>query len=342
MGVTRKYIFPSIRLVLWAVIAVALAKIAFAGTELTGTDDALVPTGAVVEPTVVVGTGTVTNAVAVPGAVVADPAVTVRATLAGTVEKVLATDGQAVDVGTPLLTIVHSEPREPLVTTDATTGEQTVTERSPKVTRETITAPAAGTLSMTTLKDQVVSVGDTVGGVSPGTLSVSGTLTAAQQYRLVGAPSEAQVTLAGGPAPFTCTGLRIGAAAAVDAAASTDGATTEASTGTVRCAIPAGVVAFVGLGADVVITNGEAVDALVVPVTAVQGSVQTGNVWVLQADGTSVETAVGLGLTDGEQVQVTQGLTLGQEILAFIPVPGGATDVDCSDPAQYDPIVCGG
>ncbi len=339
MGVTRRIVFPAIRIILWAVIAVSLAALAFRGADLKTTDDSLTPTGGVVEPTVVIATGTVTNTVSVAASVVADPAVTVRATLDGTVEKLLATDGQTVEAETPVLQILKSEPREPITTTDATTGEQKVTPQPPKLTRVTIKAPVAGTLSMTTLKDQAVSVGGTIASVSPGSLSVTGTLTAAQQYRLIGAPTEASVSLNGGPAPFTCTGLRIGAAAVDPGAAPPDGSTTT-STGTVTCAIPPGVVAFAGLGASIEIVNGQAVDAVVAPVTAIQGSVQSGNVWVRQPDGTSVETPVTLGLTDGENVQVVAGLAAGQEILQFIPVPGGASGVDCADPAQYDPRVC--
>lgn len=338
MGVTRRIVFPAIRIVLWAVIAVSLARLAFAGTEITTTDDALVPTGSVVEPTVVAETGTVVNAVSVRATVVADPAVTVRATLAGRVEEVLAQDGQAVGAGTPLLQLIHEEPREPLVRTNPETGEQTVTPRAPIVTRETVTAPRAGTLQMATLKDQVVSVGDDVASVLPGTLSVTGTLTADQQYRLLGAPGEAEVALNGGPAPFLCTGLRIGAPAGQP-----DDGGTEGAAGQVTCGVPAEVTAFAGLGATMDIVNGTAEDAVVVPVTAVQGSVQSGNVWLVGDDGEPVETTVVLGLTDGEVVQVTEGLAVGDEILQFIPVPGGANGgVDCNDPAQYDPTVCGG
>ena len=34
MGVTRRIIFPTIRLILWAVIAATLVKIAFAGADV--------------------------------------------------------------------------------------------------------------------------------------------------------------------------------------------------------------------------------------------------------------------------------------------------------------------
>ncbi|QCB93022.1 efflux RND transporter periplasmic adaptor subunit [Cellulomonas shaoxiangyii] len=342
----RRHVFPALRLLVWAVIAVALVKIAFTGADVSTQATGASPTGAVVDRIVEATTGTVTNAVTVRGSVVADPSVPARATLAGTVSKVLAADGQRVDAGTPLLEVRQETPQEPLTRTDPTTGATTVTERKPKVVVQQVTAPVAGTLSLPTLKDQVVAVGDTVGQVAPGTLSVTGTLTPDQQYRLVGAPAEAQVTLKGGPAPFTCTGVRIGTAtpagAGADPAAEpADPAATPS--GTVTCAVPADVTAFPGLGADLEIVNGTAADAVVVPVTAVQGTVQRGNVWVVADEGAEPEErAIGLGLTDGEVVQVTEGLAVGDRVLEFIPVPGGAGDVDCTDPAQYDPAVCGG
>ncbi|WP_421734558.1 secretion protein HlyD [Cellulomonas sp.] len=339
MGVTRRIIFPTIRLILWAIIAAALVKIAFAGADVSTVDTSLQPTGAIIEPTVEVATGTVTNAVTVQASVTSDPAVVVRATLAGTVSKLLAADGAAVAAGTPILEIRQETPQDPIVKTNPETGEVTTTERKPKVVVETVKAPVAGTLSLPTLKDQVVSVGDEVGKVAPGTLSVTGTLTPDQQYRLVGAPTQATVTLNGGPAPFDCTGLRVGAAPA--ATGTEPEAGTTSTSGTVTCAVPAGVTAFPGLGANVEITNGTAADVVVVPITAVQGTVQKGNVWVVAADGSNEKRPVGLGLTDGENVQVTEGLVAGDTILEFIPVPGGAgKPVDCS--LNYDPAVCGG
>jgi hypothetical protein len=341
VGVMRRIVFPALRLVVWTVIAVSLVKLAFAGTDLSAqAADPLVPGGQVVEPTVVVATGTVTNTVAVPGSVAADPAVVVKATSPGTVSRLLTADAQAVAAGAPVLEIRTETPRDPVVTTDPLTGEQVTTERSPKVTLTVVIAPVGGTLTLPTLVGQVVSVGDEVAKVAPGTLSVTGTLTPEQQYRLVGAPTEATVTLKGGPAPFTCTGLRLGPATGTpgDGAAGDPAST---ASGTVTCAVPTGVVAFAGLGADIEVVNGTAQDAVVVPVTAVQGSVQTGNVWVVTNTAPEGEMrAVTLGLTDGEVVQVTDGLAAGDTVLQFIPVADDA--VDCADPMQYDPAVCGG
>ncbi|WP_431838501.1 secretion protein HlyD [Cellulomonas sp. Y8] len=342
MGVTRRIVFPAIRIVLWAVIAVALAKIAFAGADrVSAAEDPLQPSAQVTEPQVQVTTGTVTNAVTVSASVVADAPKPVRATLAGTVHRLLAEDGQAVAADTPVLELRSETPVDPTVTTDPETGMQTVTENKPKVTRQTVVAGTAGTLRLSVLKDQVVAVGDSIGTVTPGTLSVQGTLTPDQQYRLVDAPGEATVTLKGGPAPFTCTGLRIGAAAQdepTDPQAPEAGASTS---GTVSCAVPGEVTAFPGLGADIEIVNGTAEGALVVPVTAVQGSVQNGNVWVVGADGASEQRAVVLGLTDGKQVQIAEGLAEGDTVLEYAPV-SSLTDVDCTDPATADPNVCGG
>ncbi|MGY4643278.1 secretion protein HlyD [Cellulomonas sp. URHB0016] len=345
MGVTRRFIFPTVRILLWAVIALTLVKIAFNGASVETSDTSLLPSGQLVEPTVTVATGTVTNAVTVQAAVVADPAVVVRATLAGSVSKLLAADGAVLEVGAPILQIRQETPQDPVITTDPETGEQRSTEQPPKVVVQTVKARVAGTLTMPTLKDQLVSVGDQVGTISPGTLSVSGTLTADQQYRLIGAPSQATVTLNGGPAPFDCTGLRIGAAASPPQQSdqNADAAPQTPPSGTVSCAVPAGVTAFAGLGATLAVTNGTAADAIVVPVTAVQGTAQKGNVWVVSPDGTNAKREVGLGLTDGDNVQITEGLAAGDEILEFIPVPDatGPGD-DCSDPKSFDPAACAG
>ena len=158
-----------------------------------------------------------------------------------------------------------------------------------------MTAPVAGTLTLPTLKDQVVSVGDEVGKVSPGTLSVTGTLTPDQQYRLVGAPTQAARHPHGwaGSVRVHRPAGRRGADHRHPAASPT--ARTAASSGTVTCADPGGDHAFLGSARPIEITNGTAADAVVVPITAVQGTVQAGNVWVVAADGSNEKRAVAWG-----------------------------------------------
>ena len=340
MSVVRTVVFPALRLLVWAVIAVALVVLAFrGGTGDTGPAGPGAPTLDLGSPTVPVGRGTVANVVSVSGTVVADGAVPVKATAAGTVRKVLVAQGAAVSAGQALLEIRFEEELAPVAGTDAD-GNPTSTPRAPRVRTATVPAPAAGTLTtLDVLVDQVVAVGDKVGAISPATLSVTATLTQAEQFRLLAPPATAEVEVQGGPAPFTCTGLVLGAPAAGDAPDSSSppdmGGGGGAGGGTTaRCAVPAGVAVFPGMGATVRVQAGTAEDVLVVPITAVQGTVQTGNVWVLGDDGTEEQRPVTLGLTDGDQIEVREGLAEGEQVLQFVPVPD---DTPVEDPMTGGP-----
>ncbi|WNV73941.1 efflux RND transporter periplasmic adaptor subunit [Geodermatophilus sp. DSM 44513] len=330
MGTVRTVVLPVLRLLVWAVIAAALVVLAFrgGGGETASVSGAAPPVD-LSSPVVPVARGTVANTVTVQGTVVADAAVPVRATKAGTVRRVLAEPGDVVAEGDAVLEVRWEEERAPVTGTDAE-GNPTSTPREPLVRTATVPAPAAGTVgAVDVLVDQLVAVGDRVATVSPGTLSVTATLTQDDQFRLLAPPSTAEVEVKGGPAPFPCTGLTLGAPVAAPdpaddpAAAVADPAapgTGQAGT-TARCRVPAGTTVFAGMAATVVVDAGLAEDVLVVPVTAVQGSVQQGNVWVVGPDGAQQERAVVLGLTDGEQVEVREGLAEGDEVLLFVPVP---------------------
>jgi membrane fusion protein, multidrug efflux system len=333
MSTIRTVVFPALRLVVWAVIAVALAVLAFGGGSGSSgngapTDGPVQPTVTLTEPTVPVARGTVVNTVTVDGVVAADAAVPVKATAAGTVRRLLVAQGATVTQGQALIEIRSETPRPPVTGTDAE-GNPTVTERAPVVKLTTVTAPVAGTLaSLGVLVDQIVAVGDAAGSISPGTLSITATLTQAQQFRLLSPPGTAEVDVQGGPAPFTCTGLVLGAAPAGsdpggepagDPAMGPGGAPATGGT-TARCSVPSGTTVFAGMTATVAIAAGEATDVLVVPVTAVQGAVANGTVWVLADGGEPEERAVTLGLTDGEQIEVREGLTEGEPVLQFVPV----------------------
>ena len=341
MGAVRQYVFPTARIIIWAVIAAALVVLALKGAELDP-PDALQPTGEITEAVIPVEKGSVTNAVTVPASVVSDPPVEIKATADGVIAEIEVDDAK-VGKDTRVLWIKSEEPVEPVVEVDEKTGEETVTEQEPKVTWTSALAPVAGTVDITALTDQAVAVGEVIGTISPGTLSVSGTLTADQQYRLVGAKGSAQVTLKGGPAPFTCTRLTIGEAPAGATGGAEGGmeagsGAPEAATGAVHCSIPPKVKAFSGLGAEIEITNGDAKDVVVVPISAVLGTSQTGRVWTVKEEGAEPEPRdVTLGLTDGLQVEVTKGLKAGEQILEFTPVEDGTEGgVDCEDMTAYD------
>jgi membrane fusion protein, multidrug efflux system len=255
--------------------------------------------------------------------------VPVKATAAGTVRRLLVAQGATVTQGQALIEIRSETARPPLTGTDAE-GNPTVTERLPLIKVTTVLAPVAGTLtSLGVLVDQIVAVGDAAGSISPGTLSITATLTQAQQFRLLSPPGTAGIDVQGGPAPFTCTGLTLGAAAVtaepggdpgVNPGPNQGGAPATGGT-TARCQIPLGTTVFAGMTASVSIAAGEATDVLVVPVSAVQGAVANGTVWVVADGGEPEERPVTLGLTDGEQIEVREGLTEGESVLQFVPVP---------------------
>ncbi|UNX54208.1 secretion protein HlyD [Georgenia sp. TF02-10] len=348
MTFARHILFPALRLLVWAVIAVALVRLAFGGGAAPGADaePPVEATADFTDPVVPVSTGDVANTVTVDAVVVADAPVEAKAGLAGTVGYLAVADGTHVEAGAPLLEIRQEEPVPPreVVGED---GTVTMVEQAPKVRRSTVQAPSAGTFALKVMLDQEVAVGDVVATVTPGTHSVTGDLSAEQQYRLLDAPSEAEVAVVGGPAPFTCTDLSIGTEVttapgeagqpgpAVDPMGEPADPTTSATV-EVRCAVPAGVTVFPGLGGTMTITAGQATGVLTVPVTAVQGLFSTGNVWVVGEDGGEpVETPVKLGLTDGTVVQVVEGLAEGDTILEFVPVG----DVSPLDEPTDEPAV---
>lgn len=337
MTAVRTVVLPVLRLLIWAVIAVALAVLAFrGGDDVAGSGGPGAPVVDLSSPAVPVLRGTVANTVSISGTVVADAAVPVKATTAGTVRRLLVVEGAAVTAGQPLLEIRWEEERDPVSGRDAD-GNPTSTPQAPRVRTATVPAPATGTLTkLDVLVDQIVAVGADLGAVSPGTLSVTATLSQADQFRLLAPPASAEVDVQGGPAPFTCTALTLGAPPP-STGETPGGGGSDPSAGSggtsARCAVPEGTTVFPGMGATVRIDAGVAEDVLVVPVTAVQGSVAQGNVWVVADDGTEEQRAVVLGLTDGEQIEVREGLTDGEQVRMFIPVP----DDEVQDPMMQGP-----
>src|SRR6185437_8371682 len=108
----RRWVFPVIRIVLVAAIAVALVRLAFFPSGETRAADPAVPTGELTDPVASVSTGTIVNDVTVTGSIVVDDAVSARATAAGTVDKLQATVGQQVDAGAVLFDVRVETPRE--------------------------------------------------------------------------------------------------------------------------------------------------------------------------------------------------------------------------------------
>ncbi|MGK9148587.1 hypothetical protein KXS11_13245 [Plantibacter flavus] len=314
MGVVRTWVFPILKLLVFAAIAVALVKVAFfpdAPEEAGPTQ----PTGSLVEPEIQATLGTVVNTVSVEGQVVADPASTAKSTVAGTVDEVFAGKGAVLAAGDPIL--------------DVKTIDEDGKERFVQVT-----APVAGTLgNVKLIHGQSVQIGDSVAQVSPATFSITGALSADKQYRLLTIPAEATVTINGGPAPFVCPAVRVTTPSSGGDDDEQSGTGTGQGAGTagtsVTCAVPGDVRVFAGLAATIDLAGGTAENVLVLPTTAVKGSAGTGTVWVVGADG-SEERPVTLGLNDGQQVQIVDGLAEGDSVLQFVPGAVAPTGDGCT------------
>ncbi|WGM21772.1 efflux RND transporter periplasmic adaptor subunit [Paenarthrobacter sp. OM7] len=344
MGIFRRVILPVSWLLVFAVIAVALVKIAFVdGLEASGSEPA--PLAQVDIPVVPATRATVTNTVQIKGTVQSDVADTVRSTSAGKVIKIFVEEGGTVAEGQALFQVKAERP----VTTPQLSKDGTPTTPKPVYDYFDILAPSAGTLQqLTTLIDQQVTVGEAVGKIDPGTYTVAGSVTAAQQYRLLGKPGPAEIALVGGPAPFQCAevtlknnasddggsasgglaatgggaGMGVGAAIAGPGAGGSQPEEGGTPTGTLSCAVPSDQQVFAGLGATMTVSAGVAPDVVTVPLTSVKGSVKDGIVWIAGPGGTGAapeQRTVQLGLNDGNVVEVTSGLAEGEQVLEFVP-----------------------
>jgi membrane fusion protein, macrolide-specific efflux system len=303
MSVARKWVFPILGLVVAAAIAVALVKLAFFGESSAGAGGEE-PTGNIVDPQVPVMISTISNDVLLSGTVKADDAVPVKAPLDGTLATVDVSVGSTVAAGQQIGSIkgVNSAGRAIVVG---------------------IVAPVAGTISaLSIVPNQGTTAGTVVAQIAPPGFYVTATVQPTDRYRLIDAPAEAQITVIGGPAPFTCINLTITTPLAGAGTGSGDPGEGDPGAGagtTARCVVPPEVTVFPDLIAQITISAGIAENVLVVPVTSVLGAAESGVVYVVNEDGSTEEREVTLGLSDGINVEVIDGLEEGELVLQFVP-----------------------
>ncbi|MGB4135636.1 MAG: biotin/lipoyl-binding protein [Microbacterium sp.] len=296
MVVWRRIILPILLVVVLGVAAASLAKIAFfPDVQETA---AVTPEAGIADPVVDVQRGSIVNALSLDGTVARDDAYAVRSKVDGTVDTVHVSEGATVAKDQVLFTVLQTYPERYV----------------------DILAPEAGEVSgIALVTGQATSIGGETLKLTPSRYHLQATVQPVQLYRLVNAPGEAQVTIAGGPAPFACTGVRV--------QVGDDG------TASVRCAVPADQTVFAGLPAKLDLALGQVDDALVIPVTAVQGGAETGVVWVDAGAGEPAPREVRLGISDGENVEVVEGLAEGDSIRQFVPGFAAPVQQNCwTDP----------
>ena len=321
----KRFVWPALKALIAVIVAIALVKIAFFPSQNDSATADISPGYSANVNTVTVAKGNIANKVEVKGRIVQDATVEVQADLAGVVDSVAVEKDAQVSAGDPLLYIKHTEAQSPTTSTDGE-GNVTQTPAADKVTWSTIYAPVSGTVTPKVIKQQETGVGVVVATITPSTYSATGTVSASQQYRLTNAPTAATLTLEGGPAPFQCNNLKVGTKASTSTTTGGDGSTTTTSgDGTsveMRCAVPGDQKVFAGMPVTISVDAGSASEALMVPVTAVEGKVGSGFVWLVPESGDAskaVKTAVKLGITDGTNIQITAGLKADQQVLQFVP-----------------------
>ncbi len=333
--VLRRWVWPGLKFLVFAAIAVSLVRLAFFAAQPDDTET--LPTAQLEDPTVTVQTGDVVNDVEATGTIESVASTPVRSTAEGTVNKVFVTNGTQVQQGAPIIDL--------RVETPATGTTEDGEPLPATVTFATVVASSSGTVSgLDLVAKQPVAIGDTVARVAPEAYRVTATLKAAQLYRLTSRPSEATVTITDGPAPFTCTNLSLSSAAAAGSTATPGAEGTEDAPATgggatqLRCDVPGDVTVFPGLEVTVAVSAGSAEGVLTLPTTAVQGTAQRGVVTVVDDEGKRSERQVTLGLNDGETVEVRDGLAEGDTVLQFVPGKEAKPDEESTE----DGTVTGG
>ena len=301
----------------WIIIAISLVKFAFfPSTGANQSDQPLDPSANYGQMTVTPTKADITNTVSVNGTIENDPSTVVKATGAGIVNYIAVADGTYVEAGAMILQVRKLNDPMPDTEGDAEPAQPTNT-----YTYTDITAPASGTLHLSALLGQHFEIGDQLGTIAPSTYSAVATLNADQLYRIQETPSEATVTITNGPAPFTCSGLKIVTPDTTQKSTNQQGENQQSSGIQARCAIPADQKVFPGLGLKMDIVAGSATDVLTLPISAVEGRFQSGFVYIPASDGADKpeKKPVTLGLTNGEIVEIKEGLTESDSVLEFIP-----------------------
>ncbi|WP_404290604.1 efflux RND transporter periplasmic adaptor subunit [Glutamicibacter arilaitensis] len=334
----RRFVLPTAWLLIGALIAVSLVKLAFTGSA-AAEDDQLYPTGEVPAETVMVETSTIENTLKIAGSIKLLESQSLNAPVDGVVNWAFVNPGDHVSKGDRIFQMrietmpENTEQTDSEVDPDPDTDQVSSNPAKPAVSYRDIYAPATGKVTKfdIELNDEVTKGAD-LANVQPQNFIAVGTINPLDRYRLTDSTLEATVTIDGGPEPFTCKNLRVGDTSAPSSDSSKDQdpdagmetmngqSQTETSSGSeISCEVPADVVVFDGLTMNMDIEAGSAENVLTVPVSAVRGLVGQGAVWRLDENSKEIRTEVELGVTDGKIIEVISGLKAESEVLRYVP-----------------------
>ncbi len=136
-------------------------------------------------------------------------------------------------------------------------------------------------------------------------------------YRLLDPPVSVKARIKGGPSGFACAWAGLapaGLPGAVPVPSARELAPDVAGV-VMRCAIPAGIRVVAGMAGTMVLQMATPVTAQALPVTAVVGEAERGQVIVVHDDGTTEVRDVELGASDVFNIQILSGLQPGEKVL---------------------------
>ncbi|MDA2811993.1 hypothetical protein O4J56_15225 [Nocardiopsis sp. RSe5-2] len=308
-------------------------------------DEAAAGGGLTESSAVPVEVGDITDTVVLDAVVQEDPAKEVVAKRGGTVTRVWVGEGQEVAQGAPIAT-VRAPADAPADGGGDAEGEGGADGGDgPRMQEQNLTAPVGG--KVTGLGDleagDPVEPGAAVASISGGRYRAVAEIPPNDLYRFYDDPEEITLKIDKGPPAEECGLISLGAKDSSSDSGSDDGdeempdefMMPEADSGggeataQLTCRVPDDMKVFAGVTGKVSVTTGSSKGALLVPATAVRGGTEEGQVVVVGPDGAEEERDVALGITDGEMIEVTEGLEEGEQVLDPVPlseefdVPGG-------------------
>lgn len=173
-----------------------------------------------------------------------------------------------------------------------------------------ITSPANGEVMQRLVGDKAtVAASLPLVAVRYGGFGIVANIPLEDQYRIYEGAASAKANIVSGPSGVDCTVVQPRVRA-------------EGEGFSVLCLLPMGTPVIAGLATKIGITTAHKENVLVLPVQSVSGRVGQGEVVKVDAQGQQERVSVELGVTDGAFIEITQGLELGDTVLAFAPGVG--------------------
>ncbi|MFC3997230.1 peptidase M23 [Nocardiopsis sediminis] len=288
--------------------------------------------------------GSIDSQVVLDATVRADAASPVETREAGEVSRVWVSDGDAVEEGAPIVS----------VTVAGDGGGDDGGDDAPATESLALTAPSSGTVDG--LGDLAVGdpvePGAAVAQITQDEFRAVAAIPPNDLYRFYDDPREILLRIDQGPAAEECDFLSLGEISE-ETSESTEteedipadpymmgggdsGGGGAEATAELHCRVPDSLRVFPGVQGRLSVVTGRAENALLVPLTAVRGSADQGEVIVVGEDGGEEPHEVELGVSDGTMVEVTDGLTLDDQVLDPVPLEGEFDTPAESDPSAED------